>query len=239
MSEFSTLHGQKIRFEWHRAQVQQIKFWNETQVSSSGGDGYMYDGYGYVAPLRIHSRNQQWQRVHVRWSDGKTGVVTVPGWVGISEGDDVSFLAAVNEKTKKWGWQGLSNHSEDQWYSYPSGAEVANFIPKGFFDHYSVVLAHGGFAGGTIGHLLCTGIIGYLAGYLMLLMFGKSMLGGAIGIALAATGFFFLYGIVKFFSVIARANKSLSAFNEAVNTALRASLDKAAQPLVADAMSAQ
>lgn len=64
------LAGTKFEFYRHEAQVLEGRRWSETQISSSGGGGYLINGTGVVRSPKITSRTEDRAEYWVRFDDG-------------------------------------------------------------------------------------------------------------------------------------------------------------------------
>lgn len=101
--------GVKIIVESIDGEVLDVQHWTATDISSSGGWGYMHDGNGHIHPLQITSRTSERCQVLYRTQAGDEREADLAGGVGYREGSRIRLVRAKPETVGDWAMVSETN----------------------------------------------------------------------------------------------------------------------------------
>jgi hypothetical protein len=130
----------QIEFTMFCGVVEDVQNWTTHETWSEGGGGYVHPQYGgYVQAPSIHSQSTHHIRLRVAWEGGRRSIIDLPGYVKISQGDRVTFLAGENKTRKLWQWVGVINFTIESFYLFGELKDIIQIAPQGFLEHLGVM----------------------------------------------------------------------------------------------------
>lgn len=119
-----TVEGLVIRLEVFSGVVMEARRWSETEVSSSGGGGYVINGTGHVSAARVSSNVIRHCEVFVRDECGNERSLQLTNVdLPVRHGSRVSTVLGLFDGQREGYYVGLYNHDTRVWTPFPKGID--------------------------------------------------------------------------------------------------------------------
>ncbi|MFH7812862.1 MULTISPECIES: hypothetical protein [Acetobacter] len=124
-----TIDGNPVWFHGITGTVKGLRNWSSSDVSSSGGGGFVTKEGGYIASPKITTTVNQHQKFWIATTDGHEKEISNPN-LHCRDGHNVSLIWGADKDRKDGSYLIFKNHSTQEVYLFPGGAYSFKSIAK-------------------------------------------------------------------------------------------------------------